>query len=37
MPVACVADDITYFAILVPLVMDFPTKREFVQNTLFVL
>jgi hypothetical protein len=37
MTVACVAGDIANFAILVSLVVDGTTKREFMQNTLFVL
>ena len=37
MPVSRVAGDVADFALLVPLVMDGTTKREFMQNTLFVL
>lgn len=35
-PVAGVASDFTYFAVLTAFVMDGSTQGEFVQNTLFV-
>jgi hypothetical protein len=37
MSVSCVAGDFADFAILASLVMYGTTKREFMQNTLFVL
>jgi hypothetical protein len=37
MTFAGVAGDVAYFAIFVPVMMDGPTKSEFMQNTLFVL